>query len=64
MDWKTLIPTQYDFNYMIEYAEWLNSHSFIPQKGQAIVIHIHECDLYKLKIGDGVSYLDELPDIL
>ena len=64
MDWKTLIPTQYDFNYVIEYAEWLNGNSFIPHKGQAIVIHIRECDLYKLKIGDGVSYLDELPDIL
>ena len=64
MDWKTLIPTQYDFNYVIEYAEWLSGHSFIPHKGQAVVIHIRECDLYKLKIGDGVSYLDELPDIL
>ena len=64
MDWKTLIPPRNNFNYGIEYAEWLNSHSFIHYKGQAIVIHIHECELYKLKIGDGVSYLDELPDIL
>ena len=58
-----LTPKLYDFNYMMEYAEWLSSYSFIPPRGQVIIIHVHECELFKIKMGDGEKYLDELPDI-
>ena len=47
-------PKLFDFRSMVEYAEWLCSHSQdIPEAGEVWVIKTHTEELCWIKIGDG-----------
>lgn len=66
MDWtrNALTPKILDFTDGVAYAEWLLSHSVIPEVGEVYVIRLRAEDFLWMKAGDGKTALIDLPHMI